>query len=479
MGLGLAVGQGRRGRRMRDRARLVFFLLSLANMVLLGLALARAARPGWAAYQRSYHRLEAQSEPNAAAKAAVESAPVAIAQIILPGLQRVDRCTTCHQGVENPAMKGAPEPFSYHPDISRHPPSRFGCTICHGGQGLATNLAAAHGRVAHWHQPLLPREFVRASCGQCHTKGDVPGVPELAEGRRLFDTHGCRGCHRLRGVGGTIGPDLSREGATRRDPAWLERHFLDPRAVSPNSVMPNFHFTPGQAKDLTYYMLSLTGEEMSNAYTSESVIPSIPYGRELFARKNCITCHSIGGVGGKSGPDLEGVTRRHSARWLDEHFVNPTLVSPGSTMPAYDLTSDERTALIRFMAVATDKDAEALLAGGAKALTPEEEAVEAGARAFVHYGCVGCHGQGAAGGVANPNSQGGQVPSLVHVADDYKKSEVMAIIRDGKTPPLADPAMPAPPLTMPSWKGTVNEEDLHNIVEYLWSLKPKGEGSRW
>ena len=98
--------------------------------------------------------------------------------------------------------------------------------------------------------------------------------------------------------------------------------------------------------------------------------------------------------------------------------------------------------------------------------------------AFEHYGCVGCHGIGAVGGLPNPNSQGGQVPSLIHVADDYKKGEVEALIKKGKMPPLADPKKPAPPLYMPSWKGTVNDEDVKNIVEYLWSLKPK-ETSTW
>jgi hypothetical protein len=47
--------------------------------------------------------------------------------------------------------------------------------------------------------------------GRCHKEGDVPGVPELAEGRHLFETQGCRGYHKLNRVGGSIGPDLSEE----------------------------------------------------------------------------------------------------------------------------------------------------------------------------------------------------------------------------------------------------------------------------
>jgi mono/diheme cytochrome c family protein len=220
---------------------------------------------------------------------------------MLTGLQRVDRCTTCHLGVEDPTMKNAPEPFRYHANLGPHIPSRFGCTICHGGQGLATDKDGAHGKVEFWPNPLLSKDYIRASCGRCHKEGDVPGVPELTEGRRLFETQGCRGCHKLNGVGGSIGPDLTAEGANHRAPEWLERHFLAPNAVSPGSAMPNFHFTKEQARDLTYYMLSLTSEEMGTYYSSVRLIPSPEYGRQLFVEKNCITCHSVGGVGARRG----------------------------------------------------------------------------------------------------------------------------------------------------------------------------------
>ena len=90
------------------------------------------------------------------AKAAVLATPPEIHQVLLPGLQRVDRCTTCHLGVEDPTMKNAPEPFRYHAGLGPHIPSKFGCTICHGGQGLATDKENAHGKVAFWQNPLLP-----------------------------------------------------------------------------------------------------------------------------------------------------------------------------------------------------------------------------------------------------------------------------------------------------------------------------------
>jgi mono/diheme cytochrome c family protein len=460
---------------MERKLQQTFFALSILALALILAAEWQANTPSWKTYQRNFLQLEAQDEPNAAAKSAVLATPLEIHQVMLTGLQRVDRCTTCHLGVDDPTLKSAPEPYRYHANLGPHIASKFGCTICHGGQGLATDKESAHGNVPFWPSPLLSAEYVRASCGRCHKEGDVPGVPELAEGRHLFETQGCRGCHKSNGVGGSIGPDLSEEGASLRSPEWLEKHFLAPNEVSSGSAMPNFHFTKDQARALTYYMLSLTNEDMGSYYSSVRLIPSPQYGQELFTEKNCIACHSVGGVGAKTGPDLLGVTKRHSAEWLDEQLVNPQLVYPGSSMPEYDLETNARKALLAFMTTATPEDAQSIVAGRKTALKPEDVAIEAGKQDFARFGCVGCHGTELQGGVPNPNAQGGEVPSLLHVADDYTKDEVIAIIRDGKAPPLDNPAGPTPPLYMPSWKHVLSDEDINRVADYLWSKQQKKE----
>ncbi len=460
---------------MERRLQQLFFALSILALALILAAAWQANTPSWKVYQRNFLQLEAQEEPNAITKAAVLATPPEVDQVMLTGLQRVDRCTTCHLGVEDPTLKNAPEPYRYHAGLGPHIPSRFGCTICHGGQGLATEKDNAHGNVQFWQTPLLPKEYVRASCGRCHKEGNVPDVPELTEGRHLFETQGCRGCHKLNGVGGSIGPDLTEEGANRRSPEWLERHFLAPNAVSSGSAMPNFHFTRDQARDLTYYMLALTNEQMGTYYSSVRLIPSPEFGRQLFVEKNCITCHSFGGVGSKTGPDLLGVTKRHSIEWLDEQLVNPELVYPGSSMPEYDLETNARKALVAFMTSATPEEMQSILSKRTRALSPQEVSIEVGRQDFARFGCVGCHGTELQGGVANPNAQGGEVPSLLHVSDDYTKDEIIAIIRNGRVPPKDNVSGPTPPLYMPSWKTVLSDEDINRIGDYLWSKQQKKE----
>ena len=64
----------------------LFFALSLLALVLILVAEWQASTPSWKPYQRKFLQLEAQEEPNAVSKAAVLATPLAINQVVLPGL---------------------------------------------------------------------------------------------------------------------------------------------------------------------------------------------------------------------------------------------------------------------------------------------------------------------------------------------------------------------------------------------------------
>jgi len=85
-------------------------------------------------------------------------------------------------------------------------------------------------------------------------------VELIKYGKTLYKQEGCFMCHRLYGKGGTVGPDLTTEGARGRTEPWLIGHFKNPPAYSPGSIMPPFkNLTEEQLKALTALLQNQKG----------------------------------------------------------------------------------------------------------------------------------------------------------------------------------------------------------------------------
>ncbi len=386
--------------------RLLFLLFSGLLAVLVMVVFVRdMVGHEWFGYQRAYYSTLTKQERG--------KEGYGIRQTILPQLNRADRCTTCHLAIDHPAHALATQPFIAHPGdyLEHHPVDQFGCVSCHGGQGQATEVQAAHGEVPHWEQPLLRGAYVQASCGRCH--GDIAKIqaqaPLLAKGQRLFKEYGCAGCHALRGVGQTVSVelgDMANKPLQQLDftfidgphtlANWMYEHFKDPQHTTPGfrkeelppgeeeifpSPMPNYGFTDEEARALTIYMLSLTDEHLPSNY----VVPAPPEAAPVFA-----------------------------------------------------------------------------------------SAVEAGREVFQRFGCAGCHGIDGRGGRKNWNYLHGQEePALIFVREIYSKEDLKGFIQRGKQPvDRLDPHRPVPPLYMPAWREKITGQDLDHLVEYLYSLDP-------
>ncbi len=223
----------------------------------------------WYRHQSDYRRQLLARAATERERRAAERFDVRQKQLYLPDLGRIDRCVTCHVAIDDPSMKDAAQPLAAHPGdtMIKHSKERFGCTICHQGQGLATTAADAHGHVPHWPEPLLDRESIDQSCAKCHTEGPLPGVPRYNAAIALFQEKACISCHKLRGQGGDTGPDISNAGELH-DAEWHFKHFKDPKSVVATSEMPNLNLSDEEAAALTFLMMSLTGEPIPTDYLS-------------------------------------------------------------------------------------------------------------------------------------------------------------------------------------------------------------------
>ncbi|MHC5010813.1 MAG: hypothetical protein ACYTG6_07670 [Planctomycetota bacterium] len=204
-------------------------------------------------------------------------------------LNRVDRCVTCHTTIDWGAeLLDAPHPARSHPRpelLAAHPPERFGCTLCHGGQGHATTRRDAHGNIHFWDEPLLdtrrarrygltPAELMEVNCNACHRHDEsTEGMPLLQEAKEVVKARRCTRCHVIEGEGGQgeiRGPELTYEGEKLPDrfvfpPGWEKprtaltwhiEHLIDPAAIVEGSEMPKLRMTDRQRVAVALLMLS-------------------------------------------------------------------------------------------------------------------------------------------------------------------------------------------------------------------------------
>jgi len=296
----------------------LFGFLSLTLLGLLGFVVYTQENPEWKPYQRQYFRLLAEKtgDPKLA------NTPPKLVQTWLPDLSRTDRCTNCHMGIANPAFADQPQPFKAHPFLDgymkSHPFEKYGCTVCHDGDGQATVVEKTHGIVHHLDRQLATGTMVQSACVRCHADMHEPGVeypeaPAIMWGKQFVMQTAfmkCGACHAVKQYGWTavLAPELSgigsrtelsfylvhefqhMESKTHTKAQWEFEHFKDPQKITPGTkqvnketgqeewvgrtIMPNFvaihKLTDEQTWMLTAWVMSLRDPKIENilmAYT--------------------------------------------------------------------------------------------------------------------------------------------------------------------------------------------------------------------
>jgi cytochrome c551/c552 len=81
-----------------------------------------------------------------------------------------------------------------------------------------------------------------------------------SEGYALMKKYGCLSCHKLHGVGSTVGPVLDDIG-TKREAEWMARWIKNSSSIKPNSRMPPFFYLPEEhIRVIAEYLSQQRGE---------------------------------------------------------------------------------------------------------------------------------------------------------------------------------------------------------------------------
>lgn len=145
--------------------------------------------------------------------------------------------------------------------------------------------------------------YIAEGCLHCHSQYSRPGSGDEMIWGPAPDTD--KTLHRQPVLIGNRrqGPDLTNVGA-RRSEAWLKAHFIDPRALEPDSTMPSYAhlFQDERGNELVRYLrecgINTMPELMMRqlAWEPSSNRSLHPDGARLYAR-HCAVCHGETGAG--------------------------------------------------------------------------------------------------------------------------------------------------------------------------------------
>ncbi|HWP66154.1 MAG TPA: c-type cytochrome [Candidatus Limnocylindria bacterium] len=450
--------------------KLLLLTTSLVTLVLLVYAAySETVARDWRRLQRSYRtRLPADE---------AAAFDVQLRQLYVPALGATDRCISCHVGMA-PGERGIDgDPvFRRHPDVV-HDPADFGCVVCHGGQGPATETADAHGAVHFWPDPMLPQRYAYAGCGGCHTHLAVPNLDELARGERVLERSDCLACHALDGRGGTLrpgaeavapAPDLSRVGATGFDPRWYDKHLAERAAATGGPWRESMgELSADERAALDVFLASRVGA------------PRLVEAKGMFHSLGCRGCHKIAGVGGDDGPDLTAAGQkdpalldfshvpgpRTVANWHAAHLRAPATVVAGSNMPQLGLT-DAQIETLTFYLLSLRRSERP------EAFWPRDRvrAERFGEREFATDGatlygtfCAACHG---------PNGEGMRYPGMA-AFPAIGNPDFLAVASDRF---IADTVRHGRPgRRMPAWgeaEGGLRPAEIDAVVAHVRTFAP-------
>lgn len=452
--------------------RKLFYVCNLLLLVCFVWALLVDNDAEWKVYQKTYYRMTAASMDAAAAQekdpvkaakmrkdaAKVRNTPLEIKQIIAGDLGRYDRCITCHVGMDeytNPSMKTPfkSNPYKGHPQVGmplvkNHPFTKFGCTVCHQGQGLATTKDKAHGWVLAWEKPMLQGSQIQASCVKCHDNFEtLKGSEVAAKGRKLFLQHGCQGCHSINGVGQVVSVDL---GDIADKP--LERIA----GYNYNRVLVDGKRLPETSWNIQNWILGHLVNDPAH------VTPNDP-----FAKLNAEPIPPSG------MPDFRSEISREDADAIVAYLAG--------------MTKEEQIPYRYHVYAPPAKEPHFA------------DAKEHGHYVFQKYGCAGCHGMDASGGRRRFNALGkgqeaydpkmpeaeqmtqmelGREPTLPDLMGTYSHAELVAKISGGVSAKDAKKwweGGPTPMVYMPAWKDKISKPELDDLATWLLSKAKKDE----
>jgi mono/diheme cytochrome c family protein len=197
---------------------------------------------------------------------------------------------------------------------------------------------------------LLGALLLLAGCG---TGGKAPSTADPQNGKKLFASAGCGGCHVLADAGakGTVGPNLDDAFASDRTQGFkestIENVVLD-QIREANPPMPKNLVKGQDAVDVSAYVANVAGTGNANGKPPAALGND---GKTIF-QADCASCHTLAAAAahGTIGPNIDQLKP-------SEAIVKHQVEVGGGVMPAFKgtLTAAQIAAVAKFVSSSAGK----------------------------------------------------------------------------------------------------------------------------
>jgi cytochrome c2 len=150
----------------------------------------------------------------------------------------------------------------------------------------------------------------------------------IENGKKVFDTVGCRGCHSADSDAKTYAkrsraPNLSRIAAKIKSKDWVYNWIKNPKNYSKHSRMPSLRLSNQEASNVTAYLMSLTPDYSKEISQRSASLASqidakdkdlILKGKKVVTKRGCYSCHNLKGFENmdRIGPELTAEALKES-----------------------------------------------------------------------------------------------------------------------------------------------------------------------
>lgn len=328
-------------------------------------------------------------------------------------------------------------------------------------------------------------------------------VESIEKGKEIIRSYGCFGCHNLKGmeemiqigpflkrnevtylraseVDDKIGMELSSIGSKAIDRLdfgkmkkkipndrvnYLKQKLREPRSYRDNLLMPNFRLPEKDIEALVTLLLGFTDKNIPSRFkVPMNLIKYKPLGEfaKIVNDINCLSCHSILGVGNDFAPDLSIEGSKVQEQWLREFLKKPDIIRPIlKQMPLFKL--DYKRQMIQgnltYIEIETIVQyfKNVLVSDDIPKKIPENglelaEQIKRGNKIYTDKGCIGCHQIAENGGVVGPN--------LTNVGSRLTEGYIFKH--------LENPQALIPNIIEPNYK--FSKDERINLTQYLMSL---------